>query len=113
LYTPKARKGFRGEVLMLEQTSRYHSIETATLATPDGRVIVYVRRRFLPRGQDMQLLAEVAVTEGDRLDLIAARTLGDAEQFWRICDANDAMRPDDLTAEPNRTLRIALPGVEG
>ena len=40
---------------------------------------------------------------GDRLDLITARTLGDPEQFWRICDANDALDPDDL-AEPGRRL---------
>src|SRR3712207_7753957 len=35
----------------------------------------------------------------DRLDLITARTLGDAEQFWRVADANDTMNPNDLTGE--------------
>ena len=35
--------------------------------------------------------------------------LGDAEQFWRICDANRAMRPDELTETTGRRLRITLP----
>ena len=91
---------------MLEHTSRYYSLETATYETEDGRVLPYKRRRLLPKGEEMPLLVEVAVTAADRLDLIAARTIGDPEQFWRICDANDAMNPTDLTREVGRRLRV-------
>lgn len=94
---------------MFEYTSRYYALETATHTTPDGRVIAYKRRRFLPQGREMPLLVEVTVTQGDRLDLVAARTLGDPEQFWRVCDANDAMNPADLEAEPGRTVRVPVP----
>lgn len=94
---------------MFEPTSRYYALETATYSAPDGRVVAYKRRRFLPQGEAMPLLVEVIVTGGDRLDLIAARTLGDPEQFWRVCDANDAMNPLDLTAELGRTLRVPVP----
>lgn len=94
---------------MFEATSRYASIETATLTTADGRVIAYKRRRFLPQGDAMPLLVEVTVAQGDRLDLITARTLGDPEQFWRVADANNAMNPFDLTAEPGRTVRVPVP----
>lgn len=94
---------------MFEYTSRYYALETATYTTPDGRVIAYKRRRFLPQGKEMPLLVEVTVTQGDRLDLIAARTLGDPEQFWRVCDANDAMNPADLGAEPGRAVRVPVP----
>lgn len=94
---------------MFEHTSRYYTLETATLTAPDGRVIAYKRRRFLPRGESMPLLAEVSVTQGDRLDLITARTLGDPEQSWRVCDANNAMNPFDLTTEPGVTLRVPVP----
>lgn len=94
---------------MFEPTSRYASVPTARLALPDGSSVAYVRRRFLPPGRGLALLAEVTVTEGDRLDLIAGRTLGDPEQFWQVCDANDAMRPADLLAEPGRTLRVPVP----
>ena len=59
----------------------------------DGRVVSYFSRRFLPPGSSMPLVMGVTVTQGDRLDLIAARTFGDPEQYWRICDANDALDP--------------------
>lgn len=95
---------------MFEFTSRYYALENATLTTPDLRDIAYKRRRFLPDGKDMQLLVEVTVTEGDRLDTITARTLGDPEQFWRICDANNTMNPSDLI-EPGRMVRVPIPQV--
>lgn len=94
---------------MFETNSRYYALETATFTMPDGRIVPYKRRRFLPRGDKMPLLVEVTVTQGDRLDLITARTLGDPEQFWRVCDANNAMNPEELTVEVGRTLRIPIP----
>jgi hypothetical protein len=94
---------------MFEPTSRYAPLETATFTTPDGREVAYVRRRFVPPGRALPLLAEVTVDDGDRLDLVAARTLGDPEQFWRVCDANDALRPDELTEDAGRRLRVPLP----
>jgi hypothetical protein len=51
----------------------------------------------------------VTVAQSDRLDLIASRTLGDSEQFWRVADANNAMHPLDLTEVVGRVLRIPLP----
>ncbi len=94
---------------MFEPTSRYDPIENAIYEAADGRHITYKPRRFLPQGEAMPVLAEVTVGVDDRLDLIAARALGDAEQFWQVCDANNAMNPFDLTAEVGRTLRIPLP----
>lgn len=94
---------------MFSETSRYFSIPTAELTMPDGKKIVYVLRRFLPANPPAQTLAEHAVTEGERLDNITARYLGDPEQFWQVCDANMDMHPDELTAGIGRRLRIALP----
>jgi hypothetical protein len=94
-------------------TSRYYGVEIAKLAEADGEQTPYLRRRFLPDSRRFALLREHVVTDGERMDLIAARELGDAEAFWRICDANDAMRPEDL-ALVNRRLRITLPeGIPG
>jgi hypothetical protein len=95
-------------------TSRYHGLETAVWEGPDGKQYRYVRRRFLPSPARFSLLQEHVVGEGERLDNIAARYLGDPEQFWRIADANNAMRPEELTQEPGRRLRITLPeGIPG
>ena len=89
--------------------SRYYQTETAQYTTPDGRVIVYLQRRFIPSADRFTLLEEYTVMQGERLDNITAKELGDPTQFWRVCDANNAMRPDDLTATPGRSLRITLP----
>jgi nucleoid-associated protein YgaU len=95
-------------------TSRYAGIETAEVEIEPGRSVRYLRRRLLPPPERFAVLEEHVVVDGDRLDLIAAAHLGDPEQFWRIADANGAMRPEDLTAEPGRRLRITLPeGVDG
>jgi nucleoid-associated protein YgaU len=94
--------------------SRYHGIEIAQLQTPDGITIAYLRRRFVPQPERFVLLHEHTVVQGDRLDNIAARYFGDPEQFWRICDANRAIRPEELTETPSRKLRITLPdGIPG
>lgn len=89
--------------------SRYHGLPTRMHTTADGRVIVYLARRFVPPPDRFSLLQEHAVAEGDRLDNVTARYLGDAELFWRVADANNAMRPADLTSEIGRRLRITLP----
>lgn len=94
---------------MFDPTSRYFPLQNRTWASPDGRVVVYRERRFLPQGRTLPLLVEVTVQPSDRLDLIAARTLGQPELFWRVCDANDAMDPFSLTAESGRKLRVAIP----
>ena len=94
---------------MFDPTSRYANLPTATMTTTDGRVVAYVRRRFAPACDLLPLLVEVTVIQGDRLDNITARTLGDPEQFWRVCDANDALNPPDLTDEPGRLLRVPIP----
>jgi hypothetical protein len=80
--------------------SRYYDLPVLIYTGPDGRAIPYVSRRFAPQGADLPLLMEVTTTQDDRLDLIATRTLGDPEQSWRICDANDAMNPADAAGPP-------------
>jgi hypothetical protein len=96
------------------EDSRYHGIPTTTTVSASGRKVTYVGRRFAPPSSAQAAIAEHVVAIGDRLDHIAARYLGNAEHFWRVCDANDAIRPSDLTATPGRRLKIALPpGVPG
>lgn len=96
---------------MFEHTSRYYSIATAEFSATDGRKIAYVRRRFLPQGDRLPVLREFIATRDDRLDLITDKTLGDPEKFWKVCDANNAMKPIDLLADPVQTIRIPTPQV--
>ena len=98
---------------LFSPSSRYNGIETAKLFTADGEEVIYLRRRFVPQPERFALLREHLVTEGDRLDNIAAQHLGDPELFWRLCDANRALRPEELE-EIGRRLRITLPeGLQG
>lgn len=95
-------------------TSRYHGIGTATLETLDGKTIVYLRRRFISQPDQFAVLQEHTITQGDRLDNVANQYLGDPELFWRLCDANAAMHPQELTQTIGRRLVISLPeGIPG
>jgi hypothetical protein len=97
--------------------SRYYTVETATITTVSGETVTYLRRRFVPLLDRLALRREHAVVQGDRLDNLAAKYFGDPELFWRVCDANAALRPDELTEIIGRRLRISgpagVPGVPG
>jgi hypothetical protein len=88
--------------------SRYAGLEVATLQRSDGTTLVYVRRRFISPPERFALLQEHVVVEGERLDNLAAMFVGDPEQFWRICDANAVLAPEELEV-PGRVVRITLP----
>jgi hypothetical protein len=100
--------------LLFPPTSRYHKSDTAVLRKPDGTDVIYLKRRFVPAVDRFTLLQEHVVTQGERLDNITAQYLGDPLQFWRVCDANGAMNPPELTAVIGRRLRITMPeGIPG
>jgi hypothetical protein len=95
-------------------SSRYYGIETATITSPAGQPVRYLRRRFVPQPELFATLTEHVVAEGERLDNITAHYLADAEAFWRVADANRAMDPNRLTTPVGRRLRITLPeGIPG
>ena len=97
---------------MFDPNSRYYSLETVTLGyiDKDGmtRIVAYKRRRFIPTVEGQTTLLEHSVTQGERLDNITARYLGDPTQFWRVCDANLVLCPEELE-EVGRRITIALP----
>lgn len=92
---------------MFYQGSRYANVETASLTDGRGREVTYKRIRFIPPSTPRY---GYAVAAGDRLDIIAFELFGDAERFWRICDANEAMWPPRLTAQLGQV--IGIPGAE-
>jgi hypothetical protein len=100
---------------VFEPTSRYANVETATLTRLDAdgqaRTIAYKRRRFVPPAKGRATLVEHRFAAGERLDTITARYFGDPTQFWQICDANEVLRPAELTEEIGRPITIAMPGL--
>jgi hypothetical protein len=85
---------------MIGPSSRYAGVPLATLVvvTADGAAqeVRYLRRRFVPRPGSHAVLVEHVRAPGDRLDLLAARYAGDPTQYWRLCDATGALRPEEL-----------------
>jgi hypothetical protein len=89
--------------------SRYANVATATMTASDGRTITYLRRRFVPQPSSLASVGEYTVVQGDRLDLLANQFFGDPELFWRICDGNGAVRPEELTDVEGAVLQVTLP----
>jgi len=94
--------------------SRYHGVAVARLEQKNREPIAYLKHRFVPLPENFSVVQEYTVVQGDRVDNLAARYLGDPELYWRLCDANGAVRPDELTETPGTTIAITLPeGVPG
>lgn len=97
--------------------SRYDGAEVASARVANGfggeREVRYLRRRLVRDISGAPALAQHRVTEDDRLDLVSARYYGDPTAFWRICDANLALDPDDLVSRDaaGRLLVVPAPGV--
>jgi nucleoid-associated protein YgaU len=96
--------------------SRYCGATTLQYTAPGGQAITYLARRFVPASgaPNFATVAQHTVQQGDRLDLIAAKYLGDPLLYWVLCDANGTLDPDTLVATPGTVLNITMPqGVPG
>jgi hypothetical protein len=87
--------------------SRYAKVPRLTYVDASGRVVTYTTTRLIP---DAPPVAGHRVVDGDRLDRIAWDQFRDAERYWRICDANDALWPDDVLQEG---VIIDIPAADG
>jgi hypothetical protein len=93
--------------------SRYHGLPTKTHQASDGRLITYLVRRFVPDPDAFATQGYRRVLQQERLDQIAAQTIGDPKGFWQVCDANAAIWAEELEQE-GYELRLTLPaGVPG
>jgi hypothetical protein len=90
---------------MFTPNSRYAKVPEAIYVDRLGRSYPYKLLRPFPPEAPTRQWHELA--DGERLDLVAFRFYGDPEQFWRICDGNRALRPEDLEVVARR-LRIPL-----
>ena len=89
--------------------SRYYAVPMRTLVQADGTIISFVGRRIIPAMERYRVLDRRRTIANDRIDGIAAASFGDAEQYWRICDANGDAEPADAASPVGRLLVIPLP----
>jgi hypothetical protein len=89
--------------------SRYYGLATKQWTRADGVEISYVQRRLVPPPENFATLQEHRIEVGDRVDNLAAKYLADPLQYWRLCDGNGAVRPNELTEVIGTTIRITLP----
>ena len=87
--------------------SRYYGLASLAFVTKDGRTIQYFSRRFIPQPQSFATIEVHTVAAGERVDVLAAQFFGDPLAYWRLCDANLAVRPDDLE-RVGLILRVTL-----
>jgi len=92
----------------MNDPNRYSSVPTAEKKLPDGRSVVYYRRRWIPQPEEFAVRKTIQVREQDRLDNLAYTHLGDPFFYWLLCDANRALKPEELEVK-GKTLRIPLP----
>lgn len=97
-----------GAAAVVSPTSRYASTGIATWTAPDGSVHRYVGRRLIPQPEALATGGWDEVGPGDRVDTLAARTLGDPLAFWRLCDAAGVADPAAIETAGTR-LPIPLP----
>jgi hypothetical protein len=90
---------------MFAPGSRYEHVPEAVYVDRHGQQYPYKLLRTFPPDAPTGQLYDVA--DHDRLDLLAFRFYGDPEQFWRLCDGNRTLLPDDLEVE-GRRIRIPL-----
>lgn len=99
--------------------SRYAATGTASWTAPDGTVVPYLLRRFLPRQGRLTALRTHLTGPGERADVIAYTELGDPELSWLLADASTADRPSDLNKPgtaiivPAGPAAMPIPGVPG
>jgi nucleoid-associated protein YgaU len=82
-------------------SSRYYGAQTQQFVLPDGTPVMYLARRIIPQPATYTTPQSYVIVDGDRLDNLAARFLGDPLLYWMICDANGTTDPDALTSAPD------------
>jgi hypothetical protein len=85
---------------MFAANSRYAQMGTYQVTRTDGTTVTAVRLPLPPRPELVTLLGFHPRRDEQRLDHIANHYLGDPTAFWRLCNANDAVVPDALSARP-------------
>ena len=88
---------------MFDRDSRYSQLTPLTVPGPNGSQVRIVPIRFIPA--TAPVIAR-RIKQGDRPDLLAYEFYKEPQLFWRIADANEVMRPSDLTGSLGTLIGI-------
>jgi nucleoid-associated protein YgaU len=89
---------------MITRSSRYRR-EAAYESRDPGRAEHPILGLAPHTAGELVVRREHRFIQGERLDQLAQRYYGDPLKYWLICDANDAIFPEELLV-PGRVLRI-------
>ncbi len=87
---------------MTFRSSRYANIATYVATDARGNAHPALKMRVIP---ETPAVFRHTVRAGERLDLLAFQYYGKADRFWRICDANTAVQPEELL-QPGRRILV-------
>ena len=93
---------------MFGKSSRYYTLPERTWTDPQGREFVYKSFRLVPPPRERSD-AFTSVGQSERLDLVAARTVGRGDLYWKLCDANLALDPFDVIKDGGSRLWVPEP----
>ncbi len=85
-----------------DKKSRYAKTPLTVVTEPDASQSELRQLRLIPR---VEAVFTAHPTQGDRLDLLAAKYYRDPLLFWKICDASDHLDPFDAVT-PGQPLPI-------
>lgn len=78
----------------MNNPSRYRGAQVAVTSELNPRVELFPRGLFsLEDYQRRDQVVEYTVTQGDRIDVLAYRHLGDSRLWWAIADLNPGVDP--------------------
>lgn len=87
---------------MFDDKSRYTNLKTHEVVDRRGRKVSVVP---VPKAPEEISIGIHIMKQGQRLDHLAHKYLGDPAGFWRICELNRVMLPEALS----ETQEISIP----
>jgi hypothetical protein len=88
---------------MFDDKSRYKNLQAYEVKDRRGRNVTFVG---IPPAPDQAPMGRHLMKQGQRLDHLAKQYLDDPAGYWRICEINGVMLPEELSE--NREIIIPL-----
>jgi len=104
----KMIQGAAGTGAPTNPSSRYYGANTLEYVGHDGVAVRYLARRIVPQPGVYTSTQTYSVSEGDRIDNLSSKYLGDPLLYWMIADVNSVMDAESLTQTPGKNMQLPL-----